>query len=264
MTGACQQTSEGGRLECHPLGQPLTRREMDACNATTGTPAGCRTHPGRAPTSRVTGRTGISPASPAFPSITARRPACCRLGRCAKWVPRPPALMGESDRRLDRQPGAPARPTHNVGVRCHLNGVRVTEADIDRTPGREPPGAAGRGRRGVAGSARLRRTGRGRRRAPPRRAGRQRVDEAGQVLAAVPGLASATAAGLARKFTDAQWHAVETGLADVAGSGVRRTSPNIWAFRCRRSTSGAPVAMVRPVAGWASTCGFCPTTSGRG
>jgi hypothetical protein len=104
------------------------------CNATTGTPAGCRTHPGRAPTSRVTGRTGISPASPAFPSITARRPACCRLGRCAKWVPRPPALMGESDRRLDRQPGAPARPTHNVGVRCHLNGVRVTEADIDRIP----------------------------------------------------------------------------------------------------------------------------------
>ena len=36
------------------------------------------------------------------------------------------------------------------------------------------------------------------------------------MLAAVPGLASATAAGLVRKFTDAQWHAVETGLADVA------------------------------------------------
>jgi Transposase DDE domain group 1 len=45
---------------------------------------------------------------------------------------------------------------------------------------------------------------------------RQRADEAGQVLAVVPGLASTTAAGLARKFTDAQWHAVETGLADVA------------------------------------------------
>ena len=34
---------------------------------------------------------------------------------------------------------------------------------------------------------------------------------AGQVLAAVPGLASTTAARLARRFTDAQWHAVETG-----------------------------------------------------
>ena len=44
---------------------------------------------------------------------------------------------------------------------------------------------------------------------------RQRGDQAGQVLAAVPGLASTTAAGLARKFTDAQWHAVETGLGEV-------------------------------------------------
>ena len=49
---------------------------------------------------------------------------------------------------------------------------------------------------------------------------RQRADEAGQVLAAVPGLASTTAAGLARKFTDAQWHAVETGLADVAAAAL--------------------------------------------
>jgi len=40
------------------------------------------------------------------------------------------------------------------------------------------------------------------------------------VLAAVPGLASTTAAGLARKFTDAQWHAVETGLADVAAAAL--------------------------------------------
>ena len=44
--------------------------------------------------------------------------------------------------------------------------------------------------------------------------------QAGQVLAAVPGLASTTAAGLARKFTDAQWHAVETGLADVAAAAL--------------------------------------------
>ena len=49
---------------------------------------------------------------------------------------------------------------------------------------------------------------------------RQRGDEAGQVLAVVPGLASTTAAGLARRFTDAQWHAVETGLADVAAAAL--------------------------------------------
>ena len=49
---------------------------------------------------------------------------------------------------------------------------------------------------------------------------RQRSDQAGQVLAAVPGLASTTAAGLARKFTDGQWHAVETGLADVAAAAL--------------------------------------------
>jgi Transposase DDE domain group 1 len=44
---------------------------------------------------------------------------------------------------------------------------------------------------------------------------RYRADAAGQVLAAVPGLASTTAAGLARRFTDGQWRAVETGLGDV-------------------------------------------------
>ena len=53
---------------------------------------------------------------------------------------------------------------------------------------------------------------------------RQRADEAGQVLAVVPGLASTTAAGLARKFTDTQWHAVETGLADVAASALAALS----------------------------------------
>jgi hypothetical protein len=44
---------------------------------------------------------------------------------------------------------------------------------------------------------------------------RYRADVAGQVLAPVPGLSSTTAAGLARKFTDGQWRAVETGLGDI-------------------------------------------------
>jgi hypothetical protein len=44
---------------------------------------------------------------------------------------------------------------------------------------------------------------------------RYRADAAGQVLAAVPGLASTTAAGLARRFTEGQWRAVETGIGDV-------------------------------------------------
>ena len=44
---------------------------------------------------------------------------------------------------------------------------------------------------------------------------RHRADAAGQVLAAVPGLASTTAAGLARRLSDGQWRAVETGLGDV-------------------------------------------------
>ena len=46
---------------------------------------------------------------------------------------------------------------------------------------------------------------------------RQRADVAGQLLAPVPGLASTTAAGLARRITPAQWEAVEHGLAAVTG-----------------------------------------------
>jgi hypothetical protein len=46
---------------------------------------------------------------------------------------------------------------------------------------------------------------------------RQRTDAAGQQLTPVPGLASTTAAGLARRVTPAQWQAVETGLAAVTG-----------------------------------------------
>jgi hypothetical protein len=46
---------------------------------------------------------------------------------------------------------------------------------------------------------------------------RQRAGVAGQLLAPVPGLASTTAAGLARRITPAQWEAVEHGLAAVTG-----------------------------------------------
>ena len=60
---------------------------------------------------------------------------------------------------------------------------------------------------------------------------RQRADAAGQVLAPVPGLASTTAAGLARRFTDGQWRAVETGSAT--------SPPRRWP-RCRaRAGRGA-------------------------
>ena len=46
---------------------------------------------------------------------------------------------------------------------------------------------------------------------------RQRADAAGQQITPVPGLASTTAAGLARRITPAQWEAVEHGLAVVTG-----------------------------------------------
>ena len=46
---------------------------------------------------------------------------------------------------------------------------------------------------------------------------RQRADAAGQQITPVPGLASTTAAGLARRITPAQWQAVEHGLAVVTG-----------------------------------------------
>jgi len=46
---------------------------------------------------------------------------------------------------------------------------------------------------------------------------RQRADVAGQQITPVPGLASTTAAGLARRLTPGQWRAVESGLAAVTG-----------------------------------------------
>jgi Transposase DDE domain group 1 len=50
---------------------------------------------------------------------------------------------------------------------------------------------------------------------------RQRADTAGQVLAPVPGLATSTAAGLARRVSAEQWAAVETGVAAATGRMVR-------------------------------------------
>jgi len=46
---------------------------------------------------------------------------------------------------------------------------------------------------------------------------RQRADAAGQALAPVPGLATSTATGLARRVSDRQWAAVETGVAAATG-----------------------------------------------
>ena len=49
---------------------------------------------------------------------------------------------------------------------------------------------------------------------------RHRADAAGQVLTPVPGLASTTAAGLARRLSEGQWAAVETGLGDVHATAL--------------------------------------------
>lgn len=46
---------------------------------------------------------------------------------------------------------------------------------------------------------------------------RQREDVAGQLITPVPGLASTTASGLARRITPGQWLAVEAGLAAITG-----------------------------------------------
>src|SRR5579875_669390 len=54
---------------------------------------------------------------------------------------------------------------------------------------------------------------------------RQREDMAGQLITPVPGLASTTAAGLARRISPAQWLAVEAGLAAVTGRMMSLLSP---------------------------------------
>jgi len=65
---------------------------------------------------------------------------------------------------------------------------------------------------------------------------RQRADVAGQVIAPVPGLSSTTAAGLARRFTDPQWTAVETGVALVTQRMLDRVSMARRARLCDAAT----------------------------
>jgi hypothetical protein len=65
---------------------------------------------------------------------------------------------------------------------------------------------------------------------------RQRGDVAGQVLAPVPGLSSTTAAGLARRFTEGQWRAVETGIGDVHSAVLAALSPKRVAALCETVT----------------------------
>jgi hypothetical protein len=65
---------------------------------------------------------------------------------------------------------------------------------------------------------------------------RQRADAAGQVLAPVRGLSSTTAAGLARRFTDGQWHAVETGIGDIHTAMLAALPPQRAAVLCEQVT----------------------------
>jgi hypothetical protein len=65
---------------------------------------------------------------------------------------------------------------------------------------------------------------------------RQRADRVGQVLAPVAGLSSTTAAGLARRLTDAQWHAVETGIGDIHTAMLAALSPKRVAAVCETVT----------------------------
>ncbi len=65
---------------------------------------------------------------------------------------------------------------------------------------------------------------------------RQRGDVAGQVLAPVPGLSSTTAAGRARRLSDGQWRAVETGIGDVHTAMLAALSPQRVAALCETVT----------------------------
>ena len=65
---------------------------------------------------------------------------------------------------------------------------------------------------------------------------RQRADAAGQLLAPVPGLASTTAAGLARRVTPAQWARVEQGVAGATGRMMRLLPPARAAVLAEQAT----------------------------
>jgi hypothetical protein len=65
---------------------------------------------------------------------------------------------------------------------------------------------------------------------------RRRADRAGQVLAPVVGLSSTTAAGLARRFSEAQWHAVETGIGDIHTAMLAALPPKRVAALCETVT----------------------------
>jgi hypothetical protein len=67
---------------------------------------------------------------------------------------------------------------------------------------------------------------------------RQRADAAGQQIAPVPGLASTTAAGLARRITPAQREAVERGVAAVTGQMLDLLPPERAA-----ALAGGPVTI---------------------
>jgi hypothetical protein len=65
---------------------------------------------------------------------------------------------------------------------------------------------------------------------------RQRADCVGQELAPVPGLAATTAAGLANRFSEGQWAAVETGLGDVAAAALAALPAERAAVLCQDVT----------------------------
>lgn len=65
---------------------------------------------------------------------------------------------------------------------------------------------------------------------------RQRADVAGQLLAPVAALSSTTAAGLARKFHDGQWRAVETGIGDIDTAMLAALPPARAAALCEAVT----------------------------
>jgi hypothetical protein len=65
---------------------------------------------------------------------------------------------------------------------------------------------------------------------------RRRADRAGQVLSPVAGLGSTTAAGLAWRFSEGQWHAVETGIGDIHTAMLAALAPQRVAALCETVT----------------------------